>query len=119
MITSGKGGVGKTTSAINLAAAFNLLGKSVMLVDANITTPNIGVHLGAPIVPISLTHALSNKAKIHEAIYEHHSGIKVIPSSLSLSRNINPERLSEIARKLKRLADIIIFDLPQDWEGRR
>ncbi len=110
MVTSGKGGVGKTTSAINLAAAFNLLGKNIMLVDANITTPNVGVHLGAPIVPISLTQVLSGKAKIHEAIYEHHSGIKVVPSSLSLPKGVNPDRLNEIAKKLKKFADIVIFD---------
>lgn len=109
-ITSGKGGVGKTTTAINLAAAFNQLGKSTLLVDANITTPNVGVHLGAPVVPISLTHVLSGKAKIHEAIYEHHSGVKIIPSSLSLPKNVNPDKLGEIAKKLKRLADIVIFD---------
>ena len=53
-IVSGKGGVGKTTSAINLGVALNKFGKNVVVVDANLTTPNIGLHLGAPIVPISL-----------------------------------------------------------------
>ena len=46
VITSGKGGVGKTTSAVNLGAAMNLLGEDIIIVDANLTTPNIGLHLG-------------------------------------------------------------------------
>src|SRR3989338_10734519 len=83
-ITSGKGGVGKTTTAINLGAALNAFGKEVIILDANLTTPNIGLHLGAPLVPVSLNHVLSGKAKIVDAIYEHESGTKVIPSSLSV-----------------------------------
>ncbi len=112
VITSGKGGVGKTTTAINLGAALNAFGKNVIVVDANLTTPNVGVHLGAPNVPISLTHVLSGKARMHEAIYEHHSGMKVMPSSLSLAhlRSVKPERLMDVAKRLKKIADISIFD---------
>jgi septum site-determining protein MinD len=41
VITSGKGGVGKTTTAVNLGAAINYLGKEVLVVDANLSTPNV------------------------------------------------------------------------------
>ena len=111
-ILSGKGGVGKTTSAINLAAALNLLGEDVILVDANFSTPNIGLHFGAPLVPITLSHVLADKAEIHEAIYEHDSGIKILPSSLSIDnlKKINPDELLGITKKLKKLADHIILD---------
>src|SRR3989344_5732297 len=51
-IISGKGGVGKTTTTINVGASFNKLGEDVIIVDGNLTTPNVGIHLGAPIVPI-------------------------------------------------------------------
>jgi septum site-determining protein MinD len=112
-ITSGKGGVGKTTSAINLGAAFTLFGKEVIVVDANLTTPNVGLHLGAPMVPVSLNHVLSGKAKVSDSIYEHDSGMKVIPSSLSVKelRKLNTNGgLKDIGKKLKKMTDIVIFD---------
>jgi septum site-determining protein MinD len=111
-IASGKGGVGKTTSAINLGAALNFFGKEVVVVDANLTTPNVGLHLGAPIVPVSLNHVLNGKAKVIDAIYEHESGTKIIPSSLSIKdlRNLNHEGLKDVSKKVKKMADIVILD---------
>ena len=111
-ITSGKGGVGKTTTSINLATALNFFGKEVIIVDANLTTPNVGLHLGAPIVPISLNHVLLGKAKISDAIYEHESGTKIIPSSLSIGelKRLDHSKLKELSKKLKKMADYIIYD---------
>lgn len=111
-ITSGKGGVGKTTTAINLGAALNAFGKEVIVLDANLTTPNIGLHLGAPIVPISLNHVLLGKAKISDALYEHESGMKIIPSSLSVRelRRLNHSKLKDVGKKLRKMADYIIYD---------
>ena len=112
VIISGKGGVGKTTSSINLGLSMNDLGKEVIIVDANLTTPNIGLHLGSPIVPITLNHVINDKAKVEEAIYEHESGVKILPSSLSVNelKDIDPEKLSDIAKKLRKIADSIILD---------
>ena len=112
VITSGKGGVGKTTTAINLGAAIKHFGRDVLIVDGNLTTPNIGVHFGSPEVPVNLNHVLSGKAEVFEAVYEHESGLKIIPSSLSFKelRKIKPERLKNFKKDFTRVADIVIVD---------
>lgn len=111
-ITSGKGGVGKTTTAINLGAALQAFGKEVIVLDANLSTPNVGLHLGAPIVPVSLNHVLLGKAKITDAIYEHSSGTKIVPSSLSIRElnRLNHGKLKDVGKKLRRMADFVLYD---------
>lgn len=112
VITSGKGGVGKTTTAINLGAAMNYFGKDVLIIDGNLSTPNIGVHLNSPEVPINLNHVLLKKASVFEAIYEHKSGIKIMPSSLSIKelKKIKPEKIKEFKEDFKKISDYIIVD---------
>ena len=111
-IASGKGGVGKTTTAINLGVALNEFGKEVIVVDANVTTPNIGLHLGVPIVPVNLNHVLLGKADVSEAIYEHESGTKIILSSLSVKelKRLKHNKLKDVGKDLKELADFVIYD---------
>lgn len=112
VITSGKGGVGKTTTAINLGAAINYFGKDVLIIDGNLTTPNVGIHLNSPEVPISLNHVLLGKASAEEAVYEHESGLKVMPSSLSIKelKKIRPDRIKDFKKDFKRLSDYTIVD---------
>ena len=105
VITSGKGGVGKTTTAINLGAAINDFGKDALVIDANLTTPNVGIHLNSPEVPVSLNNILSKDADVFEAVYEHESGLKIIPSSLSINelKKIKPEKLCDFKKDFQRL----------------
>src|SRR3989344_74108 len=107
-IISAKGGVGKTTSAINLAAALNKLGEDVMIVDANFSTPNVGLHLGAPVVPVTLNHVLDGKANARNAVYEH-NGLKVLLSSLAMQNidNLRHDKLINLGKQLKRLSEHI------------
>jgi septum site-determining protein MinD len=112
VITSGKGGVGKTTTAINLGAALNYFGEDALVIDANLSTPNVGVHLNSPEVPISLNQVLQEKASPIEAVYQHESGLKIMPSSLSVKelRKINPEKLKTFKSEFKKLSNYIIVD---------
>jgi septum site-determining protein MinD len=112
VVTSGKGGVGKTTTAVNLAIAMNSFDEDVTLVDANLTTPNVGLHLGAPVVPVSLNHVLCGKADLVDAIYEHSSGTKVIPASISIKelKKLNERDFLAISKDMRKLSDFVIFD---------
>src|SRR3989304_995052 len=110
VITSGKGGVGKTTTAINLAAAMKYFGQDVLVIDGNLSTPNVGLHLNSPEVPINLNHVLRGKAEPFEAVYEHESGVKIMPSSLSVAelKRTKPEYLKDFKKDFKKLGRNII-----------
>ena len=104
--------ISNTTTAVNLATAMNYFDEDVTLVDVNLTTPNIGLHLGAPVVPVTLNHVLSGKADLVDAIYEHESGTKVIPSSLSLRelKQLDEKDLMDISKDLRKISDTVILD---------
>ena len=108
LISSGKGGTGKSTTAINLGIALNNFGKNVVIVDANLTTPNIGLYLGVPIVPITLHDVMLNKNNINDSIYLHRSGTKIIPGSISLD-SLGKIKLNMLKRKLKDIDDDVDF----------
>lgn len=112
VITSGKGGVGKTTTTVNLGAAINSFKRDVLIIDANLSTPNIGIHLNSPEVPINLNHVLLGKADPFEAVYVHESGMKVMPASLSIKelKKIRPERIKEFKNAFKKLSDCVLLD---------
>ncbi len=112
VITSGKGGVGKTTTAINLGAAMTHFGKDVIVIDGNLTTPNVGLHLGSPEAPVNLNHVLTKQADLYEAIYEHESGLKIIPASLSIKdlKDLKLENLKNLKKDLEDLSDFVIID---------
>lgn len=109
---SGKGGVGKSTTAMNLAAALNLHGKDTTLIDANFTTPNIGIYLGVPILPKTIHEVLSNKSSIENATYIHKSGTKVVPGNISLASldNVKPQMFKNRIKSLDKKNDFVIID---------
>lgn len=113
-VTSGKGGVGKTTTAINLGAAFKKLGKDTTVVDANFTTPDIGLSLGIPKHPSTINDVLEGKKTALDAVYMHASGIGIMPADISMDaiRDINLKNLKNVFKQLQGTAEIVLVDSP-------
>jgi septum site-determining protein MinD len=111
-VLSGKGGVGKTTLVSNLGAALVKKGKNIIILDGNVTTPNLSLHLGIPFYPVTLHDVLKKKIPIESAIYHHESGLRIIPASLSYEavKDVDMERFQAVLMKLLGKADIVIVD---------
>ena len=63
-----KGGVGKTSSVVALGAAIAELGKKVLLVDGNLSAPNLGLHLNVIDPDATIHHVLDRSIKTRDAI---------------------------------------------------
>jgi len=111
-VVSGKGGVGKTTSAINIAHAMGKHSRKTLLVDGNLSLPHVHVYLGWPILKSTLVSVLKNESSYKTAIYQHPSGLRILPSISSVSdlRELKHERLSDVIRDLEGEAEIVLLD---------
>ncbi len=82
-ITSGKGGVGKTAVVSNTAVCLAKMGKSVLILDADLGLANIDVVFGiAP--PYNLNHFFSGDQELEEILFEGPHGIKILPAGSGL-----------------------------------
>lgn len=79
-LTSGKGGVGKTNAAVNMAIALQRAGNRVLLLDADLGLANVDVMLGL-YARHNLSHVLSGEKRIGEILIEGPAGIQIVPAS--------------------------------------
>lgn len=87
-VLSGKGGVGKTVTAINVSAALHEGGHDTSIVDADVSSANLTVHLGLPDANVSLQDVLEGRANLYNAVRVVPRGLRIIPASLSLEKSI-------------------------------
>lgn len=108
-VVSLKGGVGKTSVVVALGAALAKFGRKVLLIDGNLSAPNLGMHLNIIEPDITLNDVLANKQNINDAIYVRED-FDIIPASLFSRETINPLKLKEKIRYLKNRYDTILID---------
>ncbi|MCX6820462.1 MAG: P-loop NTPase [Candidatus Aenigmarchaeota archaeon] len=107
-ISSGKGGVGKTTVAANLGLALRALGKRVLIVDCNLSTPHLGYYLGITDYKRTLNDVLLDRVAADAAVYNH-DGLRVMPASLDMADLIGLD-LKKFRKTVVKLADPTKFD---------
>jgi flagellar biosynthesis protein FlhG len=113
-VSGGKGGVGKTTVAINLATALTQRGQRVMLLDGDLGLANVDVLLGlAP--RYTLAHVLAGERTLEEIILETPGGLRVAPAASGIARmaNLGPAEHLGLVRAFSGLAaqlDTLIVD---------
>jgi septum site-determining protein MinD len=108
-ISSGKGGVGKTTVTANVGAALATeFGKDVLLVDGNVTGANLGFHFG--INYPKKTIADFTAKDIEKIIYKHDSGVKLILGPVNLDSRLDPSQLQEVVDTVADNFDFVLID---------
>lgn len=113
-ITSGKGGVGKSTVTANLGVALSQLGKKTLVIDADIAMGGLQLLLGIQKTPVTLHEVLRKDAEIEEAIYRGSGGVYVVPCSSSLQGFLRSdlEIFGKAISQVKNAYDFILIDGP-------
>ncbi len=113
LIASGKGGVGKSQVAINLAAALHSVGVKPVLVDGNLPTPDLSLYLDLPMDSKTFNDLLAERATADEVVISHEStGLRVVPSSIQLSllEEFQTKKVTRGFEKFKGVSDTVIID---------
>jgi septum site-determining protein MinD len=112
-IISGKGGVGKSTIAVNLAMLLTYSNVDNLLIDGDTANPSVGLHLGIWQHSYGLQDVLAGKITAEEAIVVHPAtGIRVIPSSLRYVKQVSMKNLPKVLAGIKTYKFITVDSPP-------
>lgn len=116
VITSGKGGVGKTTVVANLGIALSNLGQRVLLIDVDFGLNNLDVVLGVESkVCYDITDVVEGRCRVKQALIQcsNKKNLFVLPSGASnCSSNLNDKTIKILIDELSPLFDYVLIDCP-------
>jgi septum site-determining protein MinD len=120
VVTSGKGGVGKTTTAANIGAGLALLGRKVCLIDADIGLRNLDVVLGLENrIVYDLTDVVEGNCRVRQALIKDKrtENLYLLPAAQTKEKDaVAPEQMKALCDELREDFDYIIVDCPAGIE---
>lgn len=121
VITSGKGGVGKTTTSANIGCGLALAGKKVVLVDSDIGLRNLDVVMGLENrIVYDLVDVIEGTCRLKQALIKdkRYPGLFLLPAAQTRDKNsVSPEQMKKLCDNIKGMGfDYIIIDCPAGIE---
>ncbi|HSA07424.1 MAG TPA: septum site-determining protein MinD [Candidatus Gastranaerophilales bacterium] len=120
VITSGKGGVGKTTSTANIGTALAKNGAKVAMVDTDIGLRNLDLLMGLENrIVYTLVDYLNEKCKLHQALVKDkkNPNLALLAAAQTSDKTaVSPEQMKDICNKLKEDFDFVLVDCPAGIE---
>lgn len=120
VVTSGKGGVGKTTTSANVGTGLAQMGKKVVLIDTDIGLRNLDVVMGLENrIIYNLVDVVEGNCRIKQALIrdKRHPSLYLMPAAQTRDKSsVNPEQMVKVIEHLKEQFDYIILDCPAGIE---
>lgn len=120
VITSGKGGVGKTTTTANLGTAMTMLGRRVVMVDTDIGLRNLDVVMGLENrIVFDIVDVVTGACKLKQALIKdkRFEGLYLLPAAQTKEKTaVTPHQMKNLCQELKKDFDFIFVDCPAGIE---